>query len=115
MELKSPVGLYITTYEISEGKHNPTLSHIFWGDDLKTAIDIAKSHMISDAFFSSSFVGQMPWKDMILYLSNDGKVLGHGNIGNIMEDLHKNADAIVRKQYEKGMIKTVQVLSYEKK
>ena len=57
-DMKAPIGLYITTYEQSKtGKYNPVLSHIFWGDTIKQATEYAQAHLISDVFFSGSFVG----------------------------------------------------------
>ena len=91
------IGLEIITYEISDGKYNPTLSHIFWGKNLEKCIQIAKSHMISDVFFMSSFLGELKWKDSVLELTNDGKVIGTKNfdnqqeLENIMNELNKHA------------------------
>ena len=56
--LLAPVGIKVDSYELSSGTPRPTLSHIFWGQDLNEAIGNAKSHLITDYFFSSSFVGR---------------------------------------------------------
>ena len=65
-------GIAITTYE---NNNNKVLTHIFWGDTLQAAFGIAKSHLITDYFFSSSFEGQMRWGAEVLKLSNKGQIL----------------------------------------
>jgi hypothetical protein len=64
-------GLYITTFEGDD----PILTHVFWGDTLEDAVSVATSHLFSDFFFSSSFVGSMKWKGSMLILENEISVL----------------------------------------
>lgn len=71
MELLNRIGIRVDTYE----GNSPILTHIFWGKDLSQAISYARSHLISDLFFSSTFRGEMKWKDGILFLSYNGKVM----------------------------------------
>ena len=117
MDLKAPIGLYITTYEISHGKAIPVLSHIFWGNDIDEAIHYAKSHMIDDTFFTGSFTGSMAWKNIILHLSDTGEILStkqfinQENIQDIMHELQNQATKIYQAQGNRGMLKIVQILS----
>ena len=111
------IGLQVTTYEFSDGKYNPVLSHIFWGKDLKKAVGIAKSHMISDAFFSSSFVGEMEWKNSVLQLSNDGELInekkfsGDKELRSIFRELESHAQEVHSVQKKSGILKVVKLLS----
>lgn len=68
----SSVGLAVTTYE----SENPILTHIFWAETIQDAFSVAKSHLKTDFFFSSSFVGTMKWKNSELILSNDIQTIG---------------------------------------
>lgn len=114
MDLKAPVGLAITTYEVSEEGFAPTLTHIFWGDDLKDAIGVAKSHLITDLFFSSSFEGEMPWGDDVLLLTNDYELIGkykESNVKNIISQLSDAAVSINDRKVEKGIVRQIQLLS----
>ena len=77
------IGISITTYE-SDSK---TLTHIFWGDTLQDAYNIAKSHLVTDYFFSSSFEGQMKWGTKVLQLSNDGNILPYQDNSKLIEDI----------------------------
>jgi predicted alpha/beta-fold hydrolase len=119
MELKAPVGLYITTYELSNAKRTPTLSHVFWGQDLAQAVHNAKSHLIDDTFFSGSFVGHMPWKNFVLHLGNTGQILSQRSVQHphdldaAMDELEREAERIYAAQEDQGMIQIVQILSQE--
>lgn len=64
----------VTTHEFRNGVFVPLVSHIFYGQTLEEAYTCAKSHLITDYFFSSSFIGNMLWKNVILQLSNTGTV-----------------------------------------
>jgi hypothetical protein len=89
--------LSITTYELDEQSrsYQPILAHTFWGKDLEEAIGIAKSHLITDFFFSSSFVGEMLWKEnSVLILRNSPKLLIPGdqrNLALLLQDLANEA------------------------
>ena len=114
----APFGIFITTYEYDQDndEYTPILSHIFWGQNFNQALDYAKSHLISDVFFSSSFVGELPWRDSVLILSNDGSYLGSSKAPSIktaLNQLKKKAKDVNEKQVETGMIQTVQMLSSE--
>ncbi len=114
MDLKAPVGLAVTTYEIQGKKYVPTLTHIFWGNDIEKATGVAHSHLITDFFFSSSFEGSMPWEDDILYLSNRGEILGKSkkeNVKDILNKLYSDAVEINDRKLETGIVKQIQLLS----
>ena len=120
-ERKATVGLYITTYEISEeNEYMPILSHIFWGKDIKQALNYAKSHLVTDAFFNGSFIGELPWKDTILYLDNDGQIVSsqymderteRRNIDSAFRELTARAQVIRKDLDRMGVIQTIQRIS----
>jgi hypothetical protein len=116
-DMKAPIGIYITSYERSKnGKFNPILSHIFWGKDINQAFSYAKSHLISDVFFSSSFTGDLPWNDSIIIIDYDGEIIStnkkvNGDIDEILDRLSENASDIRNKQDKSGIIQTIQKLS----
>ena len=97
-------GISIDTYEVVDGRNMLTLTHIFWGDDLEGAIGVAKAHVTSDYFFSSSLLGSMDWKGSTLYLVNKGKLLLQRSvtypekIWEIMDQLKEEAVKINSKQ-----------------
>lgn len=117
MEPKAPIGISVTTYEISQGQYNPTLTHIFWGQDINQALSYAKSHLISDYFFSASFVGQMRWRGSILQLSNEGGLIrefmfsSNQEVAAIMANLNREAQKVVDAQYKSGLVQVVEMLS----
>jgi hypothetical protein len=82
--MEPPFQIWVTTYEIGDGL-NKTLSHVFYGNTLEEAVGVAKSHLITDYFFSSSFIGRMPWKGGTLYLTNQGQVINIYNPSNTEE------------------------------
>lgn len=117
-DMKAPIGLYITSYEKSEdGNYNPILSHIFWGETIRQAFGYAKSHLISDVFFTGSFVGEMPWNNFVLYIDVDGKIMSlkdvkiTQNIDNVLVKLSDISQDIHNKQEKSGLIQIVQKLS----
>lgn len=67
MRKHGKIGIIITSYE----SKIPVLSHIFWGNTWEEAIKRAKAHLLTDYFFSSSFVGHMKWNKSFLELSVD--------------------------------------------
>lgn len=108
----------ITTYEItSEGQLNPVLTHVFWGHDLQQAIGYAKSHLITDDFFSASFEGGMPWKGSILRMTNEGKIIDRYTYSDpeevivILDKLGSKARHINRLKDELGIIRQIQILA----
>jgi hypothetical protein len=98
---KAKYGLMITSYEISENGPNPVLSHIFWGNTIDEAIGYAKSHLITDYFFSSSFIGKMSWKGSYLILENEpdfiGRKITNKQYDKIMDELDEEAKQIIKK------------------
>ncbi len=83
---------------------------------MKRAVEIAKSHMLSDVFFSSSFMGEMPWRDTVLYLSNDGKVISGMEIdgkkvGDIMDNLYEHAERVSGLQKKMSLFQVIQIVS----
>jgi len=115
--MKAPIGLYITSYETSGDEAKPILSHIFWGKTLKEVYQYAHSHLISDAFFNGTFMGQLPWNDEVLILSYDGQYLTTNNnkhqIKATLKKLMKDAKEIHNLPTHKKLIQTVQHLSTE--
>jgi hypothetical protein len=61
---KNKCGIIITSYE--SGK--PVISHIFWGNNIDEAMGMAKAHLKTDFFFSSTMVGEMKWHGSMLDL-----------------------------------------------
>lgn len=108
------IGLEVTTYEISGQEYLPTLSHVFWGKTLEKCVQVAKSHMVTDVFFTSSFLGEMPWKDSVLKLANDGKVVGihtftnSQELDNIMRSLNQHASKVGQLHAKEGTLQVVQ-------
>ena len=113
-----PYQIWITTYEISKNGLNPTLSHVFYGKTLKEAYGYARSHLITDYFFSSSFVGSMSWKGSILRMTNGGKVTNIYHPENvnetkqIMSKLNSDARKINGQQIDSGMIMVIQEVAH---
>jgi len=107
MQALAPYGIYITTFE-SSGK--PTLTHVFWSDTLDGAFGVAKSHLITDFYFSSSFEGTMPWKGSTLELYNDGFIVGPKKFNTIEEfdriylELNKDAINYNDQKYQNGTV-----------
>lgn len=66
------VGLVVSTYELDDKGKNAdlTLTHIFWGKNLKEAVGIARSHAKTDKFFRASLEGSFEWKGSTLQLVN---------------------------------------------
>ena len=114
MEETPPYQIWITTYEIIDEEMNPTLSHVFYGSTLEEAYGYAESHLITDYFFSASFVGSMPWGTGILQLSNEGEVIhiyrpeDEQETNKIMRKLKSEARKIVREQNRKGILVLIQ-------
>ena len=105
MEAKAPLGLAITTYEFDDKNLPvPVLTHIFWGKDLKEAYDYAKSHLVTDYFFSGTFTGGINWKGTFLELDYDGEVVDHhtyqssNGVSEIMDKLKARAMELNKKR-----------------
>jgi len=112
----SSFGIAITTYELDEDTHryNPILTHIFWGKDFDEALGYAKSHLITDVFFSSSFVGELPWREDVLIMNNKGQYIGSAKAPTIEETLNilaHQAFNVYSQQESTGIIRTVQMIS----
>lgn len=97
LHVDSAYGIAITTYEQGEqDSWVPTLTHVFWGDDLQSALGVAKSHLVTDYFFSSSMLGTMPWQGGELILGNECDVLGaasnKGACSRILSQLRQHVE-----------------------
>jgi hypothetical protein len=116
--IKDRVGLSITTYEFDDkGNPSPTLTHVFWGQTVKDATSIAKSHLVTDYFFSGSFEGGIDWKGQFLQLDNEGEILTQqsyrtrADISKILNNLTKQAEKINDKKEELGIIQQIEMIS----
>jgi hypothetical protein len=111
------VAITIDTYELGENdKKTKTLSHIFYGDDLQRAAAIAHSHLISDYFYSSSFVGEMSWRNKTLRFTNCGQIVGVYNLSEaeaaeLLGKLIQAAQEIHQEQDRDAIGKVVNQLS----
>lgn len=112
-----PFQIWITTYEMSERGLNPVLSHVFYGKSLEEAFNYAKSHLITDYFFSSSFIGEMLWRDSILKLTNKGMIThmyypqNNNEIQQIMTELGSLAKGINADQINSGIVMLIQQIA----
>ena len=112
MESLGNVGIRVDSYE----NNNPILTHIFWGKDINQAIEYAKSHLVSDVFFASTFTGTMKWRDDTLILSYGIRTLSIRSESfssklQVMEDIQKMATTISGMQRESGLTEIVNDLS----
>lgn len=84
----------ISTFEIDESTrtHELVLEHIFHGKTLEEAVQRAKSHLITDFFFSSSMLESMPWKE--------GSVISLRNVWTLGEDVV--VEVVKNKLYDIG-------------
>lgn len=101
MDIEGNLGIVVTSYE----SDTPVLTHIFWGENLKEALGNAKAHLVTDFFFSSSFRGEMKWRDNILRLSVSVYGVGDPSPKNpqkIYEELDIKASEINDKQIQLG-------------
>ena len=76
---KARCGIAVTTYEGEGGQKVPIITHVFWGDTPRQALDYARSHLVTDYFFASSLEGAMPWGGDELALSNEYEAVGDGD------------------------------------
>ena len=83
MELLAKVGLVVTSYEITKKGRRPVVSHIFWGENIEEALGYALPHLVTDYFFSSTFIGKMAWKGGELTIEYDGALLGMKRIDKL--------------------------------
>ena len=113
----APYQVLVTTYEVSNSNRNPTLTHIFYGQTLNEAYGNARAHLITDYFFSSSFVEQMQWNNSIIRLSNDYQVLENYQTSTSQEaqtlinELYNQAQQINNLKYSSGIVLLVQQLA----
>lgn len=112
--MQSPFQIWITTYEIQSNDPKPVLSHVFYGSTLDEAYGYAKSHLITDFFFSSSFLGFMPWKNSIIKMTNSGDILNlyypqnPNETQRILLQLNEEAYKINQMQNQAGMLMVIQ-------
>ena len=119
----SNYAIIVTSFEINDGKTTAVLSHVFHGETLDQALGYAKSHMVSDLFYSASFIGEMKWKDKKLILSYDTKVISISYmrteiLQRMTDDAHVKLEAEVKKvldnQYKWGFPEIINAISKEK-
>lgn len=116
MDLKAPVALAITTYEFNNNNYNPIITHIFWGKDLDEAVGYAHSHLKTDFFFSSSFVGEMPWRGSVLILRNKNQIINKKDFispqerDGIIKDLTQDGRQINLEQRANGILRVIERL-----
>lgn len=116
-QASSHVGLIVDSYELSPGKSTPVLSHIFWGETLDEAVGYAQAHLLSDYFFSASWLGQVAWSQGEIAVHNEGRLLGvYSNsdakrVSSILSELEKTADKVVGDQVRLGVVRAVRTLS----
>lgn len=100
-----------------DGSSNPTLSHIFWGSSQKEAMGNAQAHLLTDFFFSSSFIGRMPWGQNILHLSNDGGLLSAyediapGQVDQVFNQILQRAREVNARQQNAGIIQVIRTVA----
>lgn len=118
IKMQAPYCLSITSYEINESGSTPTLTHLFWGENIETAAEIAKAHLKSDTFFSSTFVGKMDWKEDQLVIEYDGQIYSLKNVKNkkiklnkILKELENEGVKINKQQKRLKILQLVQQLS----
>lgn len=104
-----PYQIWITTYELSDKGATPVLSHVFYGHSVDQAYGYAKSHLVTDFFFSSSFVGSMPWGNSVLHLNNDKHIVGlyqltQAEINTTLQQLAEDAIKTNRNQIDAGIV-----------
>lgn len=100
----------IISYEKdSKGNLEKILSHTFYGKTLKAAIGIAKSHLITDYFFSSSFVGEMKWGEGKLVLEYKDRIIGvkQSSINKTLDEIHEQAIVVHEAQEDVGYNKVI--------
>lgn len=113
---KAPVGISITTYEDNNGVWQPVITHTFWGNTFSEALGNAEAHLLTDYFFSSSFVGEMEWGEGLLYLRNEDEIIGEERLrrGDRVEyalaKLERKASEIDAKKREVGLIEIIESL-----
>jgi hypothetical protein len=120
MDLKAPVTLIVTTYELtSESQYKPTLSHSFYGDNITSVLGVAKSHLKTDEFFRASFEEEMPWRSSFLRLSNNGVILGEypykktQDAEILLNALAQEARRLGPIKEELGILQQIEILSRE--
>jgi hypothetical protein len=109
MENERKFAIYVTSYEVSKGKKTPVLIHIFPGNTLDEALGYAKSHLITDYFFSSTFVREMKWAGDKIELEYEGLVVGMGRTDpkKIFAMLHDEAMEVNKQQEKEGVVKAI--------
>ena len=119
MEFLDDFGIIVNSIEISDdGQNNYPVTHIFWGKSIQQALGRAKSHLASDLFYSSTFVGGMEWKDGKLKLTYEGRIISiipianHGQVSvDVFEEISLEVDKIIKLQHDMGMDKIVKEIS----
>lgn len=119
MEFLENFGICVTSYEVNtDGSQKPVMTHIFWGKTLDEALRYTKSHLISDLFFSSSYVGKMTWKGDELKLLYTEKIISIVPISNkqqvtkeLLDTVRTEVNKIIPLQYQTGMVDIVNRIS----
>ena len=112
----APFQIVVTSFEIDKGTVTPTLSHIFYGQTLEKAYQVARSHLISDYFFSEAMLGQLHWKNSIITISNTGDIISQQPIPQLEKDalfkrLYQEAIQITQKKQQLGVMLMMQRLT----
>lgn len=110
-------GIVITTYEIND-EENPVITHVAWGDTLEKAIQIMESHCISDFFLSSTFRGELQWRDKVLkfeyenYLVSIEPIINKDVVNSeVINKIRKRVETVYKNQYDKQLDVTINELS----
>ena len=101
----------ITTYEIDQHENSePSLMHRFYGKTLKDALGTAKAHLITDSFFSGSFVGELQWHDFVLRLENEIDIphASDSKMNTVYDELYVRAFEVQRQKKKIGLIGLMQ-------
>jgi hypothetical protein len=118
-ESKASFGVAVTSYEINEDKvATPILTHLFWGKTLDEAIGYAKSHLTTDWFFSSSFIGEMKWKKSVLRIEDEFDVLtpdltpvSEKMVRKVAAELYAVAKEKHHQQMKAGMVGVIDIIT----
>lgn len=122
MDLLKEYAIVITSYEISKDESNnnnytPIISHVFWGNNIKQALGYAKSHLVTDYFFSSTIAGDMLWKGKTLEMGYEGKIITvegiarRGITNDIMDEISEEMERIIKLQEDKQIPEIINEIS----
>ncbi len=116
----APVGLCIHSYELDDNHHpSITLSHIFWGNTIDEAIQVASSHLMTDFFFHATFIGELKWKKDTILITYHGEWMGTKKISNkqlikAFHILEKRAVKLHHLPEHKKALQSIHIISNKK-